>query len=119
MLLVHEFASVGLWLPGGRVDAHEKLRAAAVRECREEAGLDIDLLGVLKVEYSPAAANSSSVRLRVVFYARPRDESALPKSLPDYESCGAIWANVDDVINMRFRMRCAPLFCERGEKSCE
>ena len=39
MLLVQEFASCGFWLPGGRVDACEDLKVAAIRETEEEAGV--------------------------------------------------------------------------------
>jgi 8-oxo-dGTP pyrophosphatase MutT (NUDIX family) len=94
MLLVHEFASTGLWLPGGQVDARETLQQAAIRETREEAGVDIRLCGVLKLQYTP---HRGYVRIRAVFLARPVDESAAPKSLPDYESAGAAWVTLDDV----------------------
>ena len=51
-LLVQEFANQGFWLPGGAVDAGESWSSAAVRETREEAGIDIELLGILKIECS-------------------------------------------------------------------
>jgi phosphatase NudJ len=35
--------------------------------------------------------------MRVIFYGRPRDENQLPKSIPDYESVGAVWAHADEV----------------------
>ncbi len=34
------------------------------------------------------------VRLRLIFFARPRDEAQLPKSVPDYESLGAAWVTL-------------------------
>jgi phosphatase NudJ len=35
--------------------------------------------------------------MRVIFYGRPRNEDQLPKSIPDYESVGAVWASANDV----------------------
>lgn len=48
-LVVQEFCSSGFWLPGGRVDAREDLKEAAIREAKEEVGIDIKLLGVLNI----------------------------------------------------------------------
>lgn len=42
---LHEHDRLGMWLPpGGHVDRGELPHEAAVRECREETGLDVDLL---------------------------------------------------------------------------
>ena len=42
-----------LWtLPGGGVDLHETVYAAAVREVREETGYEIELVRVLGVDTS-------------------------------------------------------------------
>eukprot|EP01083_Nonionella_stella_P105213 302531_1 len=93
-LLVQEFASVGFWLPGGRVDPGETLCEAAIRETKEEAGIDVELTGILTMEFTPCAGYA---RLRVIFFGVPRDDEQLPKSIPDYESAGACWATVDDL----------------------
>jgi len=102
MLLVHEFASTGMWLPGGRLDREEKLEDAAVRETKEEAGVDVQLTGILKLQFSP---HRGYVRLRCVFMAKPVDETIAPKSLPDYESAGAVWADLNDIISGKFPLR--------------
>jgi 8-oxo-dGTP diphosphatase len=40
---------VGYWLPGGRVNNGEKLTKAAIRECKEEVGIDIKITGILTI----------------------------------------------------------------------
>jgi len=47
-LIVQEFARSGFWLPGGRTDAGESLQDSAIRETKEEAGVDIKLKGILQ-----------------------------------------------------------------------
>ena len=42
------------WVPGGRVDAPESFSTGAIRECIEEAGVDIDIKGILRIEQSPS-----------------------------------------------------------------
>ena len=48
-LMVQEFARQGYWLPGGGLDAGETLVGCAAREGREEAGLAVDVKGLLQV----------------------------------------------------------------------
>jgi len=91
---VQEFANQGFWLPGGAVDPGESLTAAAVRETKEEAGIDITLVGVLKIEWS---SRNGYVRFRVIFFARPKHTDQLPKSVPDYESAGAAWVSLQEL----------------------
>mmetsp|Transcript_11987 Transcript_11987/g.19804 ORF Transcript_11987/g.19804 Transcript_11987/m.19804 type:complete len:277 (+) Transcript_11987:432-1262(+) len=121
-LLCQEFANQGFWCPGGAVDAGEVLTAAARRETMEEAGIDVEMKGILSIEYHPScpgnsrnsvssSSSSSShrshrqqqqdhiVRLRVVFYAEPTPHGLqqLPKSIPDFESAGACWCSLEEI----------------------
>lgn len=49
-LLVQEFGNAGFWCPGGGVDVGETISSAAKRECLEEAGVVIELKGILSIE---------------------------------------------------------------------
>lgn len=104
-LLVQQFANSGYWLPGGRIDGGEKPMEAAIRETKEEAGIDIRITGLLKMEYNPKRDRGGGqyVRMRFVFYAEPVDSDQLPKSIPDYESVGATWVQADEVQNLPLR----------------
>jgi 8-oxo-dGTP pyrophosphatase MutT (NUDIX family) len=105
-LLCQEFANQGFWCPGGAVDSGEVLTIAAKRETIEEAGIDIELKGILAIEYNPVGVSQRThnyiVRLRVIFYAEPSMElgmNQLPKSCPDYESAGACWCSYEEIQN--------------------
>lgn len=97
-LLVQEFGRSGYWLPGGRVDGSEDPRAAALRECVEEAGVEIDLKGVLRTEFK---SDTARCRLRFIFYGEPKHlQHCVPKTCPDCESVGAIWASATDLYDL-------------------
>lgn len=51
-VLLHLHPKIGLWLPpGGHIDAPELPDEAAIREVREESGLEIELAGERGVEF--------------------------------------------------------------------
>lgn len=66
----------GFALPGGFIDEGEQAEAAAVREMREETGLDVELTGLLGV-YSRPDRDPRKHTLSVVFTGRPRNPDAL------------------------------------------
>jgi phosphatase NudJ len=99
-LLVHEAKHGQRWyLPAGRVEPGETFVDAAVRETFEEAGIRIAVEGVLRVEHTPRL---DSARLRVVFLARPVDDTP-PKSVPDDESLEAAWVALDEMADYPLR----------------
>ena len=67
----------GLWeFPGGKVEPGETPQSAAARECREEAGLEVEVgaaYSTVEHEY-----NHGCVRLHF-FACTPREPAALPK----------------------------------------
>jgi ADP-ribose pyrophosphatase YjhB (NUDIX family) len=75
-VLLHRRADSGNWsLPGGMMELGETLGGAAVRETREETGLDVELTGVLGIYTDPRhiiAYANGEVRqeFTVVFSAR-------------------------------------------------
>merc|ERR1712228_46549 len=92
--------------PGGRVDVGETLLEAAIRETKQEAGIDVDIKGVLKVEHSTYQYDDRERaynRMRIIFYAEPSDEGQLPKSVPDFYSAGATFISVDELDKIRLR----------------
>jgi phosphatase NudJ len=84
----------GYYLPAGRVEPGETFADAAIRETREEAGIDVALEGILRVEHSPHS--DGTARCRVLFVARPVDDTP-PKSVPDDESMGAAWVSLEEL----------------------
>ena len=99
-LLVHERKhGQGWYLPAGRVEPGETFEEAAIRETREEAGVEIELEGVLRIQHTPRA---DGARLRVFFLARQRDDTA-PKSAPDEHSLEARYFGVDELAGLPLR----------------
>lgn len=84
-LLVEEHT--GLWsIPGGRADPGEHLTDAAVRECREESGVEIALESILRFEQTPMGPFA---RVRAFFLARPVGGAL--KTISDEHSRRAAW----------------------------
>ncbi|CAE7397361.1 ndx-1 [Symbiodinium necroappetens] len=100
-LLVNEPSGIAggrpnFWLPAGRVDRGESLQEACRREALEEAGISVRVTGLLRLMVD------SHHTLRAVFLAEPEDDAhAEPKSVPDWESVGAMWAEVADIQKLK------------------
>jgi 8-oxo-dGTP diphosphatase len=73
VLVRRKFPPPGWALPGGFVDAGETLEAAAVREAREETGLEVELLDLVWV-YSDPRRDPRGHTASTVFLARAAGE---------------------------------------------
>jgi 8-oxo-dGTP pyrophosphatase MutT (NUDIX family) len=89
----------GWYFPAGRVERGETFAQAALRETKEEAGIDVVLEGVIRIEHRPTV---EGMRLRVFFLARPSDDAAL-KSTPDEHSLEARLFAVDELKGLPLR----------------
>jgi len=103
-LMVQERGSTGFWVPGGGLNPGETFVEGALRETLEEAGVFIDVKGIIQFENA-----SHGKWKRVVFYAEPKDENQLPKTIPDYESNGACWVKYDQLKNIKLRSASEPI----------
>ncbi|KAG1671639.1 hypothetical protein FOA52_006870 [Chlamydomonas sp. UWO 241] len=111
-LMVQEFAGQGFWLPGGGLDRGETLRDCAVRECVEEAGVRVELVGVAQVQEKDMGAYHWRL---VTFYATLVEDggegelvaSRGAKTVPDFESVGACWVSASELDAIP--LRCAEL----------
>ena len=60
----------------------------------EEAGIEIELKGILKMDHS--LHDKDSAKFRVIFYAEPKNPNSVPKQEPDQESEGAEWVTLQE-----------------------
>lgn len=103
---------LGYFLPGGGQDPGETLDEAVVREVREETGLNVDVVRLLRVrEYigprHPAAKDDAEThRVDVIFLCRPVGEpGALGGHAEDDEQIGFEWADLTRVPQLDFYPR--------------
>lgn len=96
-LLLKEKKHAGWYFPAGRVEPGESLFAAALRETREETGVDVELEGLLRFEHGPTYGGA---RVRVFFLARPLPGSE-PKITPDNE--GAAFLSLEQIRRLPLR----------------
>lgn len=76
VLIQRKNEPLGWALPGGFVDYGESVEAAAIREAKEETGLDVELTGLLGV-YSDPSRDPRQHTLSVVFTAQAVNLRAL------------------------------------------
>lgn len=88
------------YLPAGAVRPGEDLVEAAKRETLEEAGVEVTVTGILRVEHT--ARPDGTARVRVVFTARPKGDIT-PKAEADEHSLEAAWVILRDLEKMSLR----------------
>jgi 8-oxo-dGTP diphosphatase len=71
VLIKRKNAPIGWALPGGFVEYGESLEACAVREAREEIGLDVELIHQLGT-YSDPTRDKRRHTISTVYVARPK-----------------------------------------------
>ncbi len=93
-LAVEETNDRGWWLPGGFCEPGDNHQKTALKETKEEAGMDVTLKGVLAIECSMRLRGA---RQRVIYYAEPSDAQQTPKTREDRESKSARWVSVAEL----------------------
>lgn len=95
-LCVKETRNRGWWIAGGLVEPKEDFCSAAIRETKEEAGVDIELKGILRIEHS--ICGHQTARMRVIFFATSSDNNT--KQISDSESECACWFSIKEIENL-------------------
>ncbi len=94
-LLIQESRHGQTWyFPAGRVEPGETILEAAYRETLEEAGIPVELDGLLRIEHTSLPIGA--VRMRFVFLAHPVTP-APPKYQPNAESLQAQWITLEQL----------------------
>ncbi|HET9931923.1 MAG TPA: NUDIX domain-containing protein [Polyangiaceae bacterium] len=88
------------YLPAGRVEVGEDFVAAAQRETLEEAGIHIEVNGIIRIEHTPNL--NGERRIRIMFVASPVGSLA-PKRVADEHSLGAAWVTLDELKTLPLR----------------
>jgi 8-oxo-dGTP pyrophosphatase MutT (NUDIX family) len=124
VLLIHH-RKLDRWLPlGGHIELDEDPEQAALREAKEESGLDVDLLGERPPTTSPGTRALIAPRfldihhitdthqhIGMIYWARPKAGSArcadqtsrrdVPASLVEEEHHDIRWCSSTDLDNLR------------------
>lgn len=92
----------GSWcIPGGRLEPGESVAEAAVREAREESGIEVRLKGLLHVEQRLPEVGGLPGRLRLVFQGEAIGGAL--KTVPDEHSLRSAWFDRAEIATLDLR----------------
>jgi 8-oxo-dGTP pyrophosphatase MutT (NUDIX family) len=98
-LVVNETGNRGWSLPGGHVDPPEYFLDAAVREVEEEAGITVEIKGLLREEYEPHCCKFQ--KRKIMLYGEPVDREQRVKTTRDKHSIEARWVTIPEMLQLR------------------
>lgn len=93
-LCVKEINNKGWWVPGGMVEPAESFVSAAQRQTLDEAGVNIEVKGILRFEHK--ISGHQMIRIRIIFYAEA--ESLQTKQMTDKKSECANWFTIPEIL---------------------
>lgn len=86
----------GWWCIGGEVPMGQSPEQAAIHHTQAQAGLDVRLEGILRVEFDHRGSWPGS-RLRTIYLARALNDFDPLKTIPDDKSLAACWVDGSSV----------------------
>ena len=85
------------WVPGGSLEKGETHLMAAKRETWEEAGIELDVKGILAFDQ----VNFGKYAFRVIYYGEPVDPRQVPKKTSDNESQEAQYLTLSEILQLK------------------
>lgn len=99
------------FFPAGRIEKNESITAAAIRETKEESGIDIIPEGIFFIDHIP---KDNWIRFALL----GRSVGGTLKTIPDHHSLGAGWFSTGEITDLPLRASCVKEFIfmhQRGE----
>jgi len=106
-LAINDAKGQGWGFIAGLVDPPENFFDAGLREAKEEAGIDIEIKGILRFEYNEREPNVSTHKM--IMYAEPKDpdqelkqEADNNSGKPLEETEEARWLSIDELLKLKY-----------------